>query len=80
MSQTWLLFLTQLQADAAQAQITQNYGFPDDGTQRWAIPRQISVGLHIGKWAFAKPRDEMMAGVTGHEEADYDPGWWPDED
>lgn len=76
----YLVFDTEAEAFAAEAQISAAMGFSTPGinaatgeivpealTVRWAVPRQIADG----RWVFESPDDEGV-------EAQAD--WWPDAD
>ncbi|MEZ5781147.1 MAG: hypothetical protein R3D70_05800 [Rhizobiaceae bacterium] len=66
---SYLVFPTKDLAFAAEAQISAAFGMPytlDNGytAARWAVP----VELADGRWAFHKPDEAAMAGLTGFEE------------
>ncbi len=69
-----LVFATQADANAAQAQITANMGFTGAITTQWAIPQQRATDA---KWYFLKPDDSRMTGVTGVTQEEFLPSWLP---
>lgn len=66
---TYLVFPSEAAAIAAEAQISAALGMPytlDNGytAERWAVPGELADG----RWAFHKPDEAAMAGLTGFEE------------
>jgi hypothetical protein len=90
---TYLVFTTQAEADAANAQIGINMGCSIIGTNadsglpapqaqqttQWAIPKQTAsmATTYPRQWVFPTPASQYMTGVAGYTEADFDPTWFP---
>lgn len=75
----WLIYMTEAEAEAADAAISATMGLPAPGTNaatgepdwsamtlRWAVPRQIADG----RWVIPSPDEQ------GEES---EPGWWGEE-
>ncbi len=75
MTQTWLAFTSEENANIAQQKICDNAGYPDGQTECWAIPRLTEDGSE--KRVFAKPKEALMDGVDNYTEEDYSNAWFP---
>ncbi len=73
-TQTWLVFLLKISADAAQAKISQNMGLPKPGgsTTKWA---DVTQRESDGRYVFPKPPQEFMTGVLLYVEETNDGTW-----